>query len=106
MSTIREIQARQGIPTPKSDADWKKYREDKALRRAKNVVNAREVLDRNGVHYVEGKDHDGLVLFTIVEPGTDFIYYRPEEGRWNSTLDIRVHFGVRNLVRYLKGVHK
>jgi len=102
MTTIASIRARQGIAPPITEQQRAEYEQAKAARRAKNVVNAREILDRNGVQYLEiemspSNTENLTVCFRMRD-----VHYFPETGLW---LDVNCerHFGCRNLVRHLKG---
>jgi hypothetical protein len=99
MARLLDVLHRQGME-PQTDKEWEDYQKQKAERRAKNVANAVELLTRNEIRYMRTKDIDegGLVLFTI---GT--IKYYPEEGKWYDAAQDLYRFGLRNLVKHLKG---
>lgn len=92
---------KQGFGPPKTAHERKAYRDEKAARRAKNVVNAREILARNGIEYQETQLQPDGTLFVIHEPRA--IWYYPADGRWYAKGE-PVHFGARNLVRFVNGM--
>lgn len=100
MTTVQTIRERQGLGRL-SPEEYAKAREDK---RAQNVVNAREILQRNGVLYRDFGRCNGNVHF-VIKQGPDEFWYWPEEGLWlNIALEQpERHFGCRNLVKHLKG---
>jgi hypothetical protein len=105
MTQLNRIIAARGGKHPETDAEWDKYEADKAARRAKNVANAREILNRNRIDYTDlGPDGNSETLFTIHQ-GNIFLFYLPETGAWwDQAADRKEQrFGCRNLVKYLKG---
>lgn len=102
MTTLLRVQEKLGKSRPQTDSEWEAYSADKKARRAKNVVNAREILDRNGIVYAESANDHGI-MFRLCKAGSNsVIWYYPEDGRWYVKGE-PVHFGCRNLVRFLKG---
>lgn len=99
MSALHEAK-RRGLAAPRTREEKAAYEADKAARRLKNVVNAREILDRNGINYQETKLLPAGTLFVIHAPKA--IWYYPEDGRWYAQGE-PVHFGCRNLIRFLVG---
>ncbi len=104
MTYLNRSLARQKIDV--RDVD---YEQMKKIRREKNVVNAREILRRNGCSWVEyhSSHADGIafsVYAAIVPYGTlgAPVSYWPETGKWIDR-DNHNHYGCRNLVKYLKG---
>lgn len=91
---------KQGIPAPRTQAERDAYKAEKAERRLRNVANAREILERNAVEFKETPMPCGEPLFVIHVPRT--IWYYPADGRWYVCGE-PVHFGARNLVRFVKG---
>lgn len=105
MTQLDRIRVARGGKRPSTEAEWSQYEADKKARRAKNVVNAKECLDRNGVVY---KDHGGRERLFTLSKGNEFIFYMPETGRWwvETTDKKALRFGVRNLVLFINGVLK
>ena len=109
MTILAKIYERQGIPL-ETDEDWAKYEAHKVERRAKNVVNARDVLFRNCIAWDElGRvGTDQLVAFNVFcasqlnSDADRIIPYWPEIGKWID-LNGHIRFGIRNLARYIKG---
>jgi hypothetical protein len=102
MTRIDKLYERQGMGAPQSDEDWVAYAEQKLARRKRNVANAREVLERNQIQYDELEPE----LFIIHQPH-GFVEYFPATGTWrvmSKTTIIHTGFGVRNLVKHLKGI--
>lgn len=91
---------KQGIPAPRTQAERVAYEAEKAERRLRNVVNAREILERNKIEYRESQLPCGDPVFVIDDGGV--ITYYPADGRWYTSRRT-VHFGCRNLVRFVKG---
>jgi len=108
MTTIASIRRRQGIAPPITPAQHAEYERAKAERRAKNVVNAVEILTRNHVQFkqraVTGSSaHSVLFAFEVFNPkDIAGITYYPEIGLWHDA-DGGAHYGCRNLVKHLKG---
>jgi hypothetical protein len=102
MTTIASIRKRQGIAAPITESQRAEYERAKAKRRGDNVVNAMEILARNGLDWEvrNGSAHEGSLF--KVRSGFIVIHYWPEIGRWIDK-DGATRFGCRNLVRYLKG---
>jgi hypothetical protein len=91
---MTELFARQGI------SDWTEYADSKQMRRNKNVVAAREVLTRN---HIDFKEQYGR--WFRIEEAEHRIDYQPETGIWTD-YGIKPHhkgYGIRNLVRHLRG---
>jgi len=95
MTKMTEIFERQGVAL-----DQESYAEAKTARRAKNIAAAHEVLTRNGIPYVE---LDNQIFRVECEKG--LIYYHPPTGEWKEVSNELGHrgFGIRNLVRHIKG---
>lgn len=95
MTKMTEIFARQGL-----DTDPDRYERAKQARRDKNMAAAREVLTRNQIAYTQS----GEQWFMIDEPGHR-IHYHPWTGEWidYEVLPIRKRYGIRNLVRHIRG---
>lgn len=105
MTQLNRIIHSRGGKHPETDEEWTAYEKAKLERRAKNVANAREILTRNSIDYIDlGRDGNSETLFTIYQ-GNIFLFYLPETGAWwNQAGDQKEqHFGARNLVKYLKG---
>jgi hypothetical protein len=113
MTRLTDVYANQGLDRPKTEEDWSTYSKRKQDRRKRNVVAAREVLDRNQIRYQE-KEHG---LFYLTLETIRFIEYYPATGDWkvyipgdsggddvhSSPILLNSGFGVRNLVKYIKG---
>jgi hypothetical protein len=102
MSRIMDILDKQGLPKPETDEQWRQYEADKKARRQTNVLNAAEVLQRNGVKYIRNKS-ESQTMFEIIDKELGTIRYWPEEGRWIVGSAEAPRFGVRNLVKFIKG---
>jgi len=91
MTKMQEIFERQGLDGSQG------YEEAKAARRNKNVAAAHEVLTRNEITYRE----DSSGVFEVKADDGRTIAYYPPTGEWVD----RGHtgYGVRKLVRHLKG---
>ena len=87
MSYLNRILARQNIDV--NDVD---YEQMKAVRRQKNVVNARAILTQNRLEFKE------FAKNRFVVGGLD---YWPETGLWVDKEGAH-RYGCRNLVKYLK----
>jgi hypothetical protein len=107
MTVLAAIYRRQGLEI----TDWEKYEAHKAERKAQNVANAKDVLTKNCIAFEELPGRvgtDQLVAFNVFKPvgirmDEDVqIPFYPEIGKWVD-LDYNVHFGVRNLARYITG---
>jgi hypothetical protein len=101
MSSLLQIRERQGFKRPETPEEWAEYEKVKLARRATNVANAAEVLRHNEVEFEQTVDRSfnkGAILFMIGD-----IRYYPEDGKWFAPGIDGTKFGVRNLVRYLKG---
>lgn len=107
MTKLLDIRARQELPAPSTDEEWKFYRAAKDARRAKNVTNAIEVLRRNDVDFNVGTPTENMRLKVRFDVHGDKgeVKYFPETGLWYElgANESDYHFGVRNLVRFLKG---
>lgn len=104
MTCLASIYRRQGI-TLETDEDWAAYEKHKAARKAKNVANAREVLQRNSIkwHELPTMDDRGVrFLVHVDETLSRVLPFWPEIGEWHDQLG-DIHFGVRNLARYITG---
>lgn len=101
MTSIAKLYRAQGL-SPPSDGELAKLREAK---RAKNVANAEEVLERNCIGYTKIRHPEHEIEFEVRYKNGRLIRYWPETGAWIDTkLDKPpTKFGVRNLVIYLKG---
>jgi len=98
MTTLASIHARQGVTL-----DDESYDAAKEARRIKNVENAREVLNRNKIDYGERPTLLDPPMFIVQMIDENYaIKYHPATGVWYDVDGVR-NFGVRNLVRYLKG---
>lgn len=96
MTKMITLFTRQGVPI-----DTDEYEKAKQSRRNKNIAAAHEVLTRNHIDYqpldntwfkIEDQDHS--------------IDYNPSTGQWIDCKICPVHkdYGIRNLVRYLRGI--
>jgi hypothetical protein len=104
MTQLDRIRVARGGKRPETPEEWERYEADKLARRAKNVANAREVLDRNRIRYCDYGRVNKLVHFVIFHDAEELWFY-PETGLWFN-INYRQpeqHFGVRNLVRHIKG---
>lgn len=99
MSQLR-IDKRRGISKPVTESEIEAYRKHAQERRETNVVNAREILSRNGIGWIEFASDDEPV-FMINWAGFT-TRYRPMCGKWFDRQGVE-RYGCRNLVRYLKG---
>lgn len=99
MTKMTDLFARQGLATH-TDGDWEEYARARQARRDKNIAAAREVLARNHIAYQECSDS----WFRIEETG-HLVHYHPETGEWTdyATRPIQRGYGIRNLVRHLRG---
>lgn len=102
MSTILNLMRRQGIKGPTSPEGWDEYERAKAERRASNVRNAERLLNHNGVKFVryETNNPDGV---SLVISSPIYIAFWPEVGKWFVDGNPAARFGVRNLIKFLKG---
>ena len=91
MTKMQEIFERQGLDGSEG------YEEAKQMRRAKNILAAREVLTRNAIPYEE--QNSGL--FTVTADDGHFILYYPPTGQWTDKG--HTGYGVRKLVRHIRG---
>jgi hypothetical protein len=107
MTILAAIYRRQGLEI----TDWDSYEKHKASRKRQNVANAREVLMKNCVAFEELPFRVGieqLVAFNVFKPMGNtmdedvMLVFYPEIGKWMD-LDLKIHFGVRNLARYITG---
>lgn len=101
MTQLDRIRVARGGKRPETPEEWEQYECDKKARRSKNVVNAHDALARNGVKYHLG-DVWPQVIFRVTDDHGKPITYYPETGVW-FTHNGEQHFGVRNLVRHIKG---
>jgi hypothetical protein len=76
------------------------YLEAKEARREKNVAAAREVLTRNHIGYHEETDS-----WIRIEEDEHVVNYYPPTGEWtdHGVEPLRRGYGIRNLVRHLRG---
>ena len=105
MTQLDRIRVARGGKRPETSDEWEQYERDKVARRAKNVVNAREVLERNQIRYRDWGRVNLLVHFSVYDlSGSEFWFY-PETGLWFciDNLQPEHRFGVRNLARHIKG---
>lgn len=102
MTQLDRVLVARGGKRPETDAEWAQYAADKAARRIKNVVSAQDCLDRNGVPYVQLAATPEVLLRIALESG-GCIHYYPERGLWFCDDERAQHFGVRNLVKHIKG---
>jgi hypothetical protein len=105
MTQLDRIMVARGGKRPETADEWNQYEADKAARRANNVVNAKEVLDRNEVAYIQLTVRPEVLLRIALSTG-ECVHYYPERGLWYSGNKGEQHFGVRNLVRHIKGAIK
>lgn len=97
MTSIRRMFQNQGLDPPNA--------EDAAVfaaqKRAKNVANAKEALERNGISFEQAFGNE----FEVRYKNGRLIRYWPETGAWIDTkLEVpATRFGLRNLVIYLRG---
>lgn len=100
MTKMTELFERQGLPP---GDNWGEYAKAKVARRNKNLAAAHEVLTRNQVTYRTNM-HDER-MFIVQGPDNTEVLYLPETGQWwfeQGEQTVR-GFGVRNLVRLIKG---
>lgn len=102
MAKLMDVQRRQGMSPPMTEAEIAQYEIDKKERRANNVANAIILLRQNKIDY---KDCDRIFsrYFLIDHPKGQIKYY-PQTGRWYEFTEKNpIHsFGVRALIRFLK----
>lgn len=100
MTKMTDLFERQGLPPGE---DWGEYAKAKVARRNKNLAAAHEVLTRNQITYRTNM-HDERFFIVQGNDGTE-IHYLPEIGEWWFEQGDETHrgFGVRNLVRLIKG---
>lgn len=94
MTTMLDLLKQRGEAEPQTETEWSAYHAKRIGRRNENYLNARQVLAKNQIPYKELPDK----VF-VIEPG---IVYYPEQGRWYKPGNGQAHYGVRNLVRFLK----
>ena len=107
MTILAALYRRQGLEI----TDWEAYETHKAKRKAQNVANARDILTKNFIAFEELPHRVGieqLVAFNVFKPMGNtmeedvMVMFYPEIGKWLD-LDYKVHFGARNLARYITG---
>jgi hypothetical protein len=111
MVTLATIRKRQGIEPPITPRQHEEYDEAKRLRRIQNVVNAREILRREGLDWDElPSSHPDGIAFNVYLAELPYgrigepVPYWPEIGLWRTFGDFAVRYGCKNLVKYLKGL--
>jgi hypothetical protein len=102
MTQLDRIRVARGGKRPETPEEWERYEADKKARRAKNVANAREVLARNNIEWYERPTFTQVEFRVEDLDRKNSIRYYPETGAW-LTYEGEQHFGVRNLVRHIKG---
>lgn len=99
MTYMSSILARKGV-----EVSGDEYRRLKAERRAKNVVNAIEVLTRHSMNFRVARNWPETE-FHVRTKWNALLFYYPARGIW-FTEDGERRFGVRNLVKYAMELEK